>query len=455
MTLKPVAKDYVAPKNYTEYADGDYQAVGIEYTSVDDSGRPILKLQKNGPHVRFNLMMGDGTEKGPNHGLQLAQFPMLARAFGVELEGSPVETDALAVSEYLLKAKQAFDLATNSVTFVVKDKWVKSVKGMGIETGNYNYRIVDVNSRNPAGQKSWFVDNVPWEPKPNKIRLTLEILTGSQGQPTPYAGAKISVKLDYGFKYNADTGEVGWETTDTGKINMAAQRASKIYELTAPSMFEPFNPPDPENLIPYWLEHMGLPSCTLFGKIEAVVSSKGSLFYKIKAEDIEASVLPPGIIVSTPAVSPDVVTPATPTPTTQSPVNPSPVPATDNTIDSGHNVLDDVELDKKARFMLYDLLSNIAGGLAFDDNEIITDHGKVVAAQHLTPLRDANKISGGLLSAASYIKVVTIVGALSVADTLPDNQKNLAKATHEQLELLIIGLDENTKMVEAGDNPWG
>ncbi len=51
---------------YKNYEDGEYTATGIQFTSVDPDGNPILKQQKNGmvtrfmfqltPHYRSNLL---------------------------------------------------------------------------------------------------------------------------------------------------------------------------------------------------------------------------------------------------------------------------------------------------------------------------------------------------------------------------------------------------------------
>ncbi len=447
--VQPIDQSYEPPKSYTEWPDGEYVATGIEFTSNDDENNPILKQQKNGRVARFNFMIKtkDSIEKGPNHGLFLYEFPMLGIAFGVQISGPPDDTNAKAVSDYLIQAKQL--LEGHEGTIIVKDKWVGGIKGMSIAEDYYNFRIVDVVSKNEQGEKSWFEKTWPSGHKSKRLRLVVLIVTGNQGAPTPYKNARILVEADYGFEYDEKQPDnVGWEVDDNDDITLNAKRASNMYELTAAPMFDPFKPSNPHNLVGYWLEHL-TKDVVLFCKIEANTSKKGFVFYKIDWNNVVKSFLPPEMLGLS-SNEPSVVTT-----TSKTTVTPAPV-VTQQTIPSTIPTSTDDDLDLKARTMFFELLSKFANGEIIHDGNEINTVGKEVAQKHLNPLKEAGKIQGVLLTKATYDDIVKIVNALIDADTLDEGQKISTRAIKEQLELALIGFDATEKeVVVVEDNPWG
>lgn len=451
--VQPINKEYEAPKSYTEWPDGEYVAVGIEFTSTDDNGHPILKKQKNGLFARFNFLITnpDNNEqaKGPNHGLALYEFASFARAWDLQFPEPPPEGNAGAVSEFLTTVATTINTSPNTASIIVKDAWVNIIKGMAIKEGFYNFRIVDVASKNEQGQKSWFMKKWPSGDTSQRTRLVVEILTGNQGTPTPYKGTRIFVEVEYGFVYDPKTGAIDWHTTDTGAWSINAKRASMLYNLTAPTMFDPWDAPDATNIIPYWMAHWGNDTtCPLFGKIDANVSKSGVTFYNIKFEDVEECVLPAQMLGINDVPSP-VVTPPAP-----APVPTAPVQAPQNSPQSekpGVNIQTDAELDKKARQALFDIMGG-ADAPAFDAQGNITPVGIEFAKTHLTPLQTAGKIEGVKLAQAGINDVLSILNALGDAETLSAELRTAIKVKHEAVAMSLIGLDNSP--VEAEESPW-
>ena len=432
MSIKPIPDDY-QPKDGTqfkEFQDGSYIVKGIKWNSLSDSGSPILVKQKNGLVGRFNFVLENGSE-GPFNSVDLFSMILLVTAFGgdiSELPPIPNETDAGAVSNYMNLVQSLINKSYDTTEVVVKDKWVNYVKGMELPNGKYQFRIAKVTSRNDQDEPSWYVQKWPSGGISRRIKLLLEIVAGENGHPTPFRGVSVQLQFDYGFKYDDTVDVIDWEKDDEGEgWSISAKNASKLYTLTAPQMFDNFNPPSKYNIVPYWWSFKPHEK-VLTTHIRVKESSSGYRYYVIDILGLE--------LVGD--FNPD-----------QSSQNAQPQIKEDwEKIADGD---EDQDLTDKAIVLFVKVMNHLAGEEAVQGDEF-TKAGIKAAKEYLTPLKNEGKIPAKAIKNFTYKDITSVFRGL--VDTVKDEKREQVLVLQEQLELALIGLDETVTVGEAKDCPF-
>lgn len=495
--VQPVPKGYKPPQNqFSKWTAGEYYMRGIKWYSVEKTSQmPILVNTKSGNRrvgkVRFILHDAPDPEKataGPVHFYEIGEMAMLAYAFdpaGIEqLPPVPDDSDAGAVSQYMIQIANIINNSGKVVKFVIGEKgFVSYVEGALIPDDLCTFRIIKVTSKliGPDEKKTQIVGfhRQPWKNGgySDQIHLVLQYIGDMTGEPTSFTGAQFFVRVPYGFRY--ENGELGWTTDDGGNINTPAQQASALYTLTAPNMFDPFEPPDPSNIVPYWLQKMGgLPSGPIVGFVENKISDSGFQsiqidWTKCKPVDIQLPATLPqvrAVGVTAPTSSPP------PTPQFQQPPPPSPpppAPAAQQPVQSAPAPTPQVEsapqapvygppadsIDTKARQRIGDMLSVYAdGAVTMQSNGELTADGKRTAKAVLGPLAREGKIPQIKLASASYAECDTLAkGILNNEPKDGDRYIALAKV-YEDLMSLVVQTNEPASLADLAqedeDDVW-
>jgi hypothetical protein len=418
--MQKIPKDYKPPEggDFTTFEDGDYQVKSFIWTSVtdDDNKTPILISSDkiDGRFARLKWTLEDDTE-GPPQSIRLYEMPLLALAFNsdVDLPNLPDETKAGEVSKYMEQIAAIVNNANATQNAKVSGGWANYIEGMEIPSDKFYYlRIINVISKSDeTGELSWYRHDWPKGGHSNFIKVLCEILAEAGGKDSKFKGARFTLTVPYGIKFNEDTKKPEWETTDSGNWNKAAWEANRLYELTAPTMFEPFEPDNPRNLVPYWIKSAGgFPMQTLMGYLKMNTAKSGFKYYVVDLSQIEA-------------------------------------------VEFDRSVKSDDEIDVKARQIFADIMTYLAGEIAVEKNSF-TPAGVEIAKKYLTPLKEQNQIKGAQIKDMTHEYIMGVVDALIKSSQLDKEQVTQLEVYRQKLSLVLVGMEDTLNLDEEIESPF-
>lgn len=400
--MKIIPEDYQPPENeYASFANGTYKVKGIKWFTLDDKQRPMLKAQKDGKLVgRLRFILENG-EDGPPYSLMIGDMGMLARAFGADtskLPPVPMESQAGQVATYMQAVQEASTGKVIEVT--VKDGWVSTVKGMDVPTGYFYFYIADI---------------FPDAPKQGEygpyFHIAYEVVAGEGGSETPYKGARF-IEIE-GYVVKNVNGEADWERTQSGEPTAQSKRLSNLISWTAPNIVAggEFNPPDPNNIIPYWKEN-ALPQKRVL-KGQRVKNDKNGRVQLVTAEPAIGYNLPQN--------------------------------------GSSGRYLDNVDTDGKARALLVKAFDYLAGEPAtFGADLKLTTKGSEIAKTYITPVKQQGKVTGTSMDKLSFEDVSQIFGYMVTIKA----DDPVIKEFVEQLVITGVGFDAPQPEEAFEDSPF-
>lgn len=434
--VNQIPKDYKPPKQgeFNNLPDGKYNVKGMKWFSLTDSGEPYLISQKNGNVGRLKFILEDD-EPGPPMGLSLGDMARFTSAMGGKVENLPPvpsEIDAIAVSEYMKKVESEVNNSDTIVEVEQKGEWVNYVPGMDIPPGHYIFIVQDVLSQK-NNEPGWVENVYDGKVVGAYVEYLFKIVANYMGKPTPYEGATFKIRIPYGFLVDEDN-VLRWRTTKSGEFPLDVIRANNFYSVTAGEDFisNDFNPPNPHNIIPYWIEKIGgLPlHKPLLSNLDSKVSKNGNVYYVMDAQSIDAVEdfeIPEGnnkLKVQNKAESQNQ----------------------DEAMLSG-----DYETHVKAQKTLQEFFNELAGYQVAENNQF-TEKGKDWAKENLTPLKESGKIPGKKIDAMVYMDVNQIIEELG--KTLEEDKKPIYLKYKEKISLVLIGEEDKLDIPEDNDMPF-
>jgi len=413
MAIQPIPEDYVPPESgeYDTFDDGQYTVQGFEWTSVNDSDRPILVAQKDGRMVgRMNFKLEDGDE-GPPYSLELRAMPPLVLAFGGDVEELPERPsyDQPGKISAYMDAIQSLCINGNTTVAHVKEGWVRWLEGAEI-VGPYQFVLEDIWPKDEDDEPA-LADGEFGRFATVYFRIT----AGEGGSATKYKDAYFSEIYNYAVVVNEGTDgipEIDWKRTPIQKgYTSDARRLSKLMRYTAPSMFEDgYVVANPYNLLPEWLRE---------AKRGELVELKGRRGVGPKGGRVKLDGLNIETVLLT--VIPESVQEVKP-----------PEPEL-------------VLVDAKARDALRTLLTILNEGdeSAFITNTFnVTPSGKETAIKYLGPLKKAGILSHGVIKDLTFDEVQKIFEHIPV----PDEHKEEFTNLRHQLASIGVRVDETEEV---------
>ncbi len=408
--MQAIPSDYVPDREELKpFPDGKYKATGITWFSLDDRQNPVLVAQKDGRMVgrcRFKVV---GQEEGAPMSLELAEMPLLVKAFGGDLDSlgeMPTLDKPGKVSAYMAAAEKTIEVANKEVHIEVANGWVNNNSIPGMDVTGYVYFVFDAIMPSKNGKIE------PTDGQYGKYFLTRwKVLAGEGGGPSPFTGAVFSEIINYAV--TVEGGRPDWARTPTGGYTTSAVILCKVMTLTAPDMFESdYTAVDPYNLLPEWSDKAEKRKQVLKGVRSK--SEKGRV-------RLEWSTVEPVYNFS-------------PTSKTESPVSKSTPSTVVRSVSPGED-------DAKAREIMRILLNTLGGIDCFKtDSYDTTPEGKKVAATYLGPLKTAGVVPHGMIKNMTWGEVSAILENIKV----PDEFKESVTALRHDLTAAGIGADDGS-----------
>lgn len=399
--MRDIPEGHVPPDGeFTQYEDGEYEALGLEWFSVETESPdiPLMVAQKNGVKVgrlRFNLKDG---KAGPPMSVQLGEMALLVKAFGGDIRDLPElpgPTEAGKIADYMIAVKVLSDTA-KCIKVTCKNGWVSIRDVQGAEIlGDFYLRAVDITPKD----KETDIPFLKSSQFGQYFFLSLEIVADGFGKSTVLRGAIFSEIMNYGLTtIKTDEGlEPDLERTDvTGEYTAAAHRMAALIRIVAPELFsEGYVHPDPTNLLPDLLEKI-LESETVF-KAGRIKTEKGRV--KLNWGDVsEVS----GFTI--PKEKSEVVE--------------------EKERVTGPGV-DAEDVARKARIILIEFLDSIAGEPTYLQGKF-TEAGKKVGRSHLRPLLDKGLIQNNMVENITFGEVQIILDSQDKTDFVDNLRHRLA-----------------------------
>ncbi len=411
--MEAIPSDYVPDEQERKaFPDGKYKASGITWFTLDDRQNPVLVSQKDGRMVGRCYFKVANREDGPPMSLELAEMPLLVKAFGGDLTSLP-EMPTLdkpgKVSQYMFAVEKVIARDEKEISIEVTNGWVDNGSIAGMDVLGYVYFTFDSVVPSKTGEIK------PSEGQWGPYFLTRwKVLAGEGGGPSPFTGVAFTDLINYAVDVAGERPD--WKRTPTGGYTAAAVTLCKVMTLTAPEMVESnYTHTNPFNLLPEWGEKAetrkqvlkGIRNKNEKGKLRTDWGSVEPVYNFGEQHKVEQ----PPLLVSRPTPS-----------TTVSSMPPG-------------------EDDAKARLILKRLLTTLTGAEAFVGDTFDTNaEGKRTAITYLGPLKTAKIVPHGMIKNMTWEHVQAILENIKVP---PEHDVALTNLRHE-LAAVGIGADDGS-----------
>jgi hypothetical protein len=329
----------------------------------------------------------------------------LVTAFGgdvASLPAFPSLNNPQAVTEYMIAVESECNKNKKEIEVTVTGGWVSTIPGADAPLGYFYYEVINVGPNNSDGH-----------PEPLKSEkgfgdfffVTYKIIAGEGGQVTPWRGTEFTDLVGYALKVVVVDGtpRVQWELKQDGTYTAAATRLNNLFTAAGPSMFEaPID--NPYNLLPAFFDAVKKDKKAIKG-IRSLNTKSRRVLDLMTVQGAHDR----NIQIAETSTPPQEI----------------------------HK-----EENRKALTILTSLLDVLAGAPTFKQGTFsLTEQGKEVAGQYLTPLREQGVLKVGSFQEMVYDDIVTIFNNLNTTK-ISNAQKSAFTNLKDQLTAIGVGVDE-------------